>query len=323
MTKQFSRELFQISKNSSISHRTVWAANRFWMETENMKSKRYGGKSHHHWYMLLFLMKTFTQLLRLTGQYEKGYRNAKNITLREIDLTFPDLPEQFNSFTILHLTDLHLDGMPGLEHIILRVLDNREVDICVLTGDYRTDMHGPINKVMESLKTVIGGIQSRHGFIGVLGNHDGCHMVEPMEKMGIRMLINESCVIEKNGESLQIIGTDDVHYYYSDQALHAIENTNSGFSIALVHSPELYDIAAKMGIDLYLCGHTHAGQICFPGGIPVFKHLNRGRKYYKGHWRHNNLQGITHSGVGTSGIPVRFASEGELLLLRLNRAPSP
>ncbi|MGR3319462.1 MAG: metallophosphoesterase [Candidatus Anammoxibacter sp.] len=318
MTKRFSRESFHIPEHSSISHRTVWAANRFWTETENMKTKRYGGKSHHHWYILLFMMKAFTRFLHLTGQFERGYRNAKNIVLREMDLTFPDLPKQFDSFTILHISDLHLDGMPGIEETILKALDNKEVDICVLTGDYRANLHGPIKNVMKGLKKIINGIKSRHGFVGVLGNHDCYQMVEPMEDMGIRMLINENIQIERNGEVLQFIGTDDVHYYYTDQALHAMEAASAEFSIALVHSPELYDIAAEMGINLYLCGHTHGGQVCLPGGVAIITHLNRGRKFYKGHWRYKGLQGITNIGAGTS-IPVRFNTQGELLILRLIR----
>ena len=264
------------------------------------------------------MMKTFTRILHLTGQYEKGYRNAKNIVLREIDLTFSDLPEQFDSFTILHISDLHLDGIPGIEDIILKVLDNREVDICALTGDYRAKLHGPTKSVMESLKLLVNGIKSRHGFLGVLGNHDGYMMVEPMEDMGIHMLINDNARIERDGSFLQFIGTDDVHYYYTDQALHAMEAASSAFSIGLIHSPELYDIAAKMGINLYLCGHTHGGQVCLPGGVAIITHVNCGRKFYKGHWRYKDLQGITNVGAGASE-PIRFNTQGELLILRLKR----
>jgi hypothetical protein len=49
-----------MTDNQLINQRTIWAANRFWMETENMKSKKYGGKSHHHWYFLLLMTKSFT-----------------------------------------------------------------------------------------------------------------------------------------------------------------------------------------------------------------------------------------------------------------------
>ena len=271
------------------------------METENRKTRRYGGRSRQHWYALLFLMHVLEALLRLTRQYERGVRNARDVVLREIELPLERLPAAFDGFTILHLSDLHLDGMPGLETIVLDRVGRREVDLCVLTGDYRTELHGPIGPTMDRLRPLVAGLRSRHGFLGVLGNHDGCHMVEPMEAMGIRMLINESVVLSRGEARLQVVGTDDVHYYFTDQAIHALEKARNEFTVALIHSPELYDAAAEAGVDLYLCGHTHAGQVCLPGGRPLITHLSRGRRLLQGplapprHARHHE-RGRRHVG---------------------------
>jgi predicted MPP superfamily phosphohydrolase len=209
--------------------------------------------------------------------------------------------------------------MPGLEDKVVGLVADREFDLCVLTGDYRTELHGPIRPTLEAMARLVAGLKSRHGFLGVLGNHDDCHMVAPMEKMGIRMLINEAVEITQGGARIQIIGTDDVHYYFTDQAVHALEAAGPLFTIALVHSPEVFDLAADMGVDLYLCGHTHGGQVCLPGGRPVVTHLSRGRRLYKGVWRHREMVGVTNCGAGTSGIPVRFNTQGEVLILRLRR----
>lgn len=295
----------------------LWALNRFRMETENRKARRYGGKGRHHWYALLFLMRSLEVLLKLTRQYERGMRNAWDIRLRELEVPVRRLPPEFDGFRVLHLSDLHLDGMPGLEQKILERVGGREFDLCVLTGDYRTELHGPIAPTMQGLRPLVAGIQSRHGVLGVLGNHDDCHMVPPMEAMGIRMLINESLQLTRGSGLLQVVGTDDVHYYFTDQAVHALEAARSACTVALVHSPEAYDIAAELGVDLYLCGHTHAGQVCLPGGIAVIKHLSRGRRLYRGTWRHRGMLGVTNAGVGTSGVPVRFNTRGEILALTL------
>ena len=125
-----------ITDDRLINQRTIWAAKRFWMEAENMKSKRYGGKSHHHQYLLMFFLRAFRVLLKLVGEYKEGFDNTENIVLRELELKFPDLPSKFESFTILHLSDIHFGCIPGIEDIILKQLNNREVDICVITGDY-------------------------------------------------------------------------------------------------------------------------------------------------------------------------------------------
>ncbi len=300
-----------------INRRQIWAANRFWMEIDSMKTRRYGKKSHHHWTTLLFMMNAFKYFTKFIGLYKRGVRNAKNIQLLETPLSFINLPEEFDGFTILLLSDLHLDSLEGLEHLILNTLDNRAFDLCLLTGDYRTRLHGPNRNIISKLKYLIEGINSREGFLGVLGNHDDCHMVNPLEKIGMRLLINESCLIQRGSSQIQIIGTDDVHYYYTDQALHALEQADNGFSVAMVHSPELFDFASEMDVDLYLCGHTHAGQVCLPGGIPIIKHLNKGRRYYRGEWDYQGMKGITSAGVGTSGIPVRFNTRGEILILKL------
>ena len=298
--------------------RQAWAANRLWMETANLKSKRYGGRGPHHWYALLAATRAFDWVLRAVGQHERGYRNACDLQLRELDHRLARLPRALDGFTILHLSDLHLDGMPELVDLILAAIDGRSFDLCVLTGDYRTELHGPIAGVMGSLRQLTERIRTRHGTLGILGNHDDCHMVAPLEEMGVRMLINESVVVERAGAELLLVGTDDVHYYYTDQALHALERAaGSRCAIALVHSPEMFDAAAAAGIDLYLCGHTHGGQICLPGGIPIITHLTRGRRYFRGVWQHGAMRGVTHAGVGTSGIPVRFNTRGEILVHHL------
>ncbi len=305
-----------------INRRQMWANNRFRMEMDNLKTRRYGNRGRHHWYQLLFMMKALGFFLRLANLYEKGKGNAENIILKKMPLYFINLPQAFEGFTILHLSDLHLDGLNGIEDRILRVLENRTVDLCVMTGDYRTKLHGIHKHIIKSLEYLIGHINSKHGFIGVLGNHDGCHMLNPMEQIGITMLVNSACYIHQGNDRIRIIGTDDVHYYYTDQALHALEHADDEFSIALVHSPEIYDVAAEMGVSLYLCGHTHAGQVCLPGGRPLLTHLNRGKRYYYGQWRYLEMQGITNAGAGTSGIPVRFNTRGEVLIYDLHRQPS-
>ena len=237
----------------------------------------------------------------------------------ETDLKFPNLPEQFDGFTMLHLSDLHLDGMDGLVERAIEVWGDRGVDLCVLTGDYRSRLHGIHREALSRLQRLLAGINSREGFVAVLGNHDDCHMVRPIEEMGVSLLINESVLLRRGDATVRIIGTDDVHYYYTDQALSALESAGREFTIALVHSPELYCEAEELGVDLYLCGHTHGGQVCLPGGYAPIRHVERGRQYYRGHWRHGRLQGLTSCGLGTSGLPVRFYTRGEMRILRLLR----
>lgn len=304
-------------KHTKINPRQLWATNRFRMESDNLKSKRYGGKTHHHWYIFLYSVKLFQFLLKITGLYKRGVKNSNDIVLTKREMFFKDLPKSFDGFVIVQLSDLHIENHPDLEKKVIDLLENESIDLCALTGDYQVGLHGPMSNSVNRIKLLVENIKSKYGFTGILGNHDSCHVVDSLEEMGINMLINESQWIEKGNEKIQIIGTDDVHYYFTDQCTFALERSNKGFTIALVHSPEVYDTAADAGANLYLCGHTHAGQICLPGGVALIKHLNYGKKYYKGQWEYKKMQGITSSGVGTSGIPVRFNTKGEVVHITL------
>jgi hypothetical protein len=73
--------LFLPDDQARVPPRYIWAATRFWMETEGLKSRRYGGKSHHHWYALLYAMRSFEWLLKRVGGYERGRRNAADARL--------------------------------------------------------------------------------------------------------------------------------------------------------------------------------------------------------------------------------------------------
>ncbi len=112
-------------------------------------------------------------------------------------------------------------------------------------------------------------------------------------------------------------GTDDVYYYYTDAARAALDAAPDGFKIALIHSAELAEVAANAGFNLYLAGHTHGGQVCLPGGMPIITQMSCDRRYASGLWRHGSMNGYTTTGIGVSGLPVRFNTRGEVVLITL------
>ncbi len=143
----------------------------------------------------------------------------------------------------------------------------------------------------------------------------------PLEKNGIIVLTNETVNISRNKESLAITGIDDPHYYYTDTASEALNEKIPGFKIVAVHTPELYDIAAENNYDLYLCGHTHGGQVALPGGYPIITHVYTGKRFYRGPWKYRDMRGYTNQGCGVVGIPVRFNTISEIAMLTLQKYP--
>jgi hypothetical protein len=315
--------LATVDDDREISPRLLWAVNRFWMETENIKTRRFGHRSHHHWWLLRSVIRAADWVFRLSGLHGRGVRNARDIQLIERTLVLPKLPVAFDGLTVLHLTDLHLDLMPGLEKQILSLLGNRSFDLVLLGGDYRGEVHGPTAPCLEAMEQLLAGLRSRLGVYGVLGNHDDVHMVAPLENMGVRLLINEHVTLHRDGDQLTLVGTDDVHYYYTDQAIHALETAVPGFVIGMVHSPELAIEAEGFGVDLYLCGHTHGGQVSLPGGYPIMTHTKRCRQYYRDVWYRGAMTGMTNIGAGCSAIPVRFNTRGQVVTLKLTRGGCP
>ena len=264
-----------------------------------------------------FLMKTAFKIL---GLYAKGQANALQIHLRRITLEFNDLPESFDGYTFLYLSDLHLDGLPGITQVLKSIMDPLTVDACLLGGDYRTELWGSYSKVFLHMHRLLNAIHARDGIFAVLGNHDCMEMVTPLESKGITFLINEAHALRKNGQSIWLVGVDDPHYYQADDLEQAYQTVpRHAFSILLAHSPEIYAQAAACSTRLYLCGHTHAGQIQLPRIGPVFIHAKVPRAYGQNIWKYEQMTGFTSAGAGVSGIPVRFGCRGEVVHITLRK----
>jgi len=309
----------EISSSNQQRKRDMWIAKRLAVESTCYKHNRKGIIRKSHWSLFEGLIQIFGIFLKILGLYKRGVRNAQNIIINEVVAEYPDLPESFQDYKILHLTDLHLDFWPDFEHIIAEKVKGMIFDLCVITGDYRKKTHNGFHQIIKPMERIIQSIRAKDGIYATLGNHDTCEMVEHLEEMGIILLANETITLQKQKDALVVTGIDDPHYYFTSQVISTLSEPNVGFKILLVHTPELYDIAADNGYRLYLCGHTHGGQICVPGGIPIITHLNYGKDYYHGLWQYGQMLGYTSSGCGSVGIPVRFNSQGEIAIIKLKK----
>jgi predicted MPP superfamily phosphohydrolase len=255
--------------------------------------------------------------LRLTGLYGRGQRNAADIQVRDHDVNSPDLPQAFDGFTILHLSDLHADISERAMARLIELLPRLEYDICVLTGDFRGNTYGPFEAALEGMAKVRAEL--KEPVYGVLGNHDTVCMVPAMEQMGIRMLINEAETLVRGDQHIRLAGVDDAHYYRVDNIEKAAADfPHDDFSILLSHTPEIFRQAAHADFNLMLSGHTHGGQICLPGSIPVTLEAKLPRHMGSGSWRHHNMVGYTSVGAGSCVVPVRFNCPPEITLHHLH-----
>ncbi|MGA7605160.1 MAG: metallophosphoesterase [Anaerolineales bacterium] len=214
-----------------------------------------------------------------------------------------------------NLTNLHLDGFPGLGNRVAQALAALSFDVCVLTGDYRFSDTGKYLYLKDELNALVPALKCRLGIYGILGNHDFIEMAPLIEAAGVQLQINESVALDSANEKLRLIGLDDAHLYGLHDFDKALQNTpDRAAKILLVHSPELIPEAAERDFDLYLTGHTHAGQFCLPGGYSILLNAHCARKYTAGSWHFNEMSGYTSAGVGSSGIFARFFYPREIVI---------
>lgn len=271
----------------------------------------------HHDVILAWGIKT---ALQAVGLYRRGRANALRPVVRELRLEFPNLPSSLDGFRLLHLSDFHIDGVDGLAEVLAESLASLPVDLCLLTGDYRFNVRGPCDDVYPRMRYVLNAVQSRHGIFGILGNHDCADITLELENMGVQMLINEAAPVGPSDTPLWVIGVDDPHFFGCDDLRKASEDVpEQDFKLLLAHTPEMFAEARAAGIDLYLSGHTHAGQIRVPGIGALMQLADCPRQYAFGHWRHESMQGYTTAGVGCSLLPVRFGCPPEIVVIELAR----
>ena len=266
-----------------------------------------------NWYSIHSIIRN---ALRLAGLYGRGLRNAESVELRHNDIKSGQLPPGFDGFTILHISDMHVDMSQGAMSRLIELVGDLHYDICVLTGDYRGKTFGPFEATLEGVARVRSHLKGP--VLGVLGNHDTIRMVPGLEQMGIRVLLNESETITRGNARIHLAGIDDAHFYRADDIAKAAARLPDGeFAILLSHTPEVYRQAAQAGFSLLLSGHTHGGQICLPGAIPITLDSSLPRRFGSGAWKYHDMAGYTSVGAGSCIVPVRINCPPEITLHRL------
>lgn len=251
------------------------------------------------------------------GQYAAGLAEARNVRLAPLDLPVPELDPRLDGFTILHLSDLHLGYLSGVAEAAAAAVAGVSVDLCVLTGDFAPVYGAPPERIVAGVERIVSGIESRHGVFLTLGNYDSARLARGLRAYdGWRLLIDERARLQHGGATVSLTGLDDPYQQPHAPLRAALAAGGEGYRIVLAHAPELAAEAAASGADLYLCGHTHGGQICLPSGRPVFRNTRR-PDLVRGLWREGTMWGYTTSGAGVSGIPRRHNCPPEVALIRL------
>lgn len=291
----------------------VHAQQRLGIESEHEAQIFGQGLNFFHFENLTASHVLIRAFLMATGLYWRGLNNAKKVRVTHNIIRSPRLPTSFQGYTMLQISDPHVDMNLEVMQQIESLVDRLHYDVCVLTGDYRGRTFGPIDATLKGMAHLRDTL--RGPVYGVLGNHDTIAMVPTLEALGIRMLLNEEDTLERGHQRIHLAGIDDAHFYQVDN----IEKAAAGiphneFSMLISHTPEIYRHAAHAGFDVLISGHTHGGQICLPGGIPLTLDSNLPRRMGAGAWTYQDMIGYTSRGAGSSVVPVRFNCPPEITL---------
>ncbi|MBI2432029.1 MAG: metallophosphoesterase family protein [Candidatus Hydrogenedentes bacterium] len=213
--------------------------------------------------------------------------------------------------TILHLSDLHLEqDHPRREQWLVRRLADLKPDLIVLTGD----IHQMENFNADSLRQVLSRLRAPLGVFGCVG-FDHVSVLRDAAP-NLRMLVNEAVVLPWGDQTVGIAGLTDAGKH--DAAYAAMASAD--FRIILNHTPDLIEEAAKESAHLYLCGHTHGGQVRIPFWGAIITNTDTGKRYEAGPYSVGEMHAYTSRGLGlepSPAPPVRFFCRPEIIEIRL------
>jgi len=239
-------------------------------------------------------------------------------------LPVPGLNLDLEGFRFVHLSDLHLRGFwsKGYDELIGH-LDQSPPDLLLVTGDFIDDKHDHRPGLM-TLRKLLPRLKSRLGTYGILGNHDVDVLQPYLREMGVHVINGQRAVLKSGaGAALELIGFPGLARTDLDAHFVAAQPPKSpdALRIVLSHYPDQFRRAKPLAPDFYLAGHTHGGQICLPGGIPLLTHDRMPWRQSKGVHRLDETWFIVSRGLGYSGIPARLFCPAEVMEVILTRSP--
>lgn len=250
------------------------------------------------------------------GLYEAGWVEVVRPTL-----VLPRLPAEFDGLTVAFLTDIHHGPFTSIEYVaaVVRTTLALRPDLILLGGDYCLKDA----KYIAPCFRVLAGLRAPFGVYGVLGNHDYWHGLdetrEGFRSANVTELTNAGVWLGRRGRRFRLAGVDDKWMGQVDVAKAVGDATPSDACLLVSHNPDVAEKLRDPRVGLMLSGHTHGGQVVFPGGAP-FVPSHYGQKYLHGVCPAPCTTVYVSRGLGCTSVPVRLGSRPELTLVTLRSA---
>ncbi|HYM09706.1 MAG TPA: metallophosphoesterase [Bryobacterales bacterium] len=246
----------------------------------------------------------------------------REFEVRETDFPVPNLPADLEGLRLAQLSDIHFSPyltLPELERVVAMANETRP-QVALVTGDLITRR----GDSLEACLARLARLRAEAGVFGCLGNHEiyaGCEDLTERRgrELGIEFLRGERRALRFGGARLNVAGVD-----YQRQRRPYLAGAErlldpGAINLLLSHNPDVFPVAADLGYDLIVGGHTHGGQVT----VEILEQtLNVARfftPYVAGLYRRGASSIYVSRGIGTLNLPMRLGAKPEVSLLRLRR----
>lgn len=245
------------------------------------------------------------------------------VVVRRVDVHVAGLAPEWDGYRLAQLSDLHVGGFDDLTRARAWVRQTNQLgaDAIVVTGDLVTS--GVVH--YEAAATALSELRAPDGVYVVMGNHDqwdNAAFLRQLGARGVRVLQNETVVLERAGARLNLAGVDDPYSGKSDLSLTLRGRAAGAPTVLLAHYPHFFEAACAASVDVVLCGHTHGGQVAVPFLAERYSLANWTGQRNRGVYRSGRTTLYVNAGLGTTGPPMRLGVPPEIALVTL-RAGAP
>lgn len=255
--------------------------------------------------------------------------------VKEVELSFENLPESFDGYKILHISDLHARSFSKRQKSLRRAVEKingQDADLIAFTGDLMTMVPEEISIISDALMA----LEAKDGTVSVLGNHDyGIYaekdngrssdeileaIIRKEKELGWQLLMDEHIIIRRGTDSIAVTGVQNTspsrHFPSKGNLGKASRGTEGMFRILLTHDPMHWEMEVT-GKDypLTLSGHTHAMQFSIFGWCPS-RYIFR---QYRGLYKNGDQYLYVNTGLGETIFPVRIGTPPEITAITLKR----
>ena len=264
-----------------------------------------------------------------------------NYKVLKYQLSFKDLPDAFDGFTITQISDIHSGSFTNKKKIQYGVdmINNQNSDVLLFTGDIVNNMASEMDNWIE----MFSSLKAPFGKYSVLGNHDYAEYIRGISKeekevqfqeikkihpkIGFDLLCNESRYIEKEGQKISLIGVENwgKSFKQAGDLKKASEGINKeDFKILMSHDPSHWDAEVKqddLNYHLTLSGHTHGLQMGIE--IPGWFKWSPSKYVYKqwaGLYNEDGRYINVNRGFGYHAFPGRVGIWPEITVIKLKKA---